>query len=228
MVGHGAHASISMIQDFTSKQTTTLITKVVSHRDIILGHLIWVVIFLGLHAFGIYIHNDTVQALGRPEDTFSDSSIQLKPIFSTLVGFSLVQAKAYTVQLQVLDFKVYSLKQLLGTSDFMIHHIHAFTVHTTALVLIKGTLYSRSSRLVADKSSLGFRYPCDGPGRGGTCQISPWDHIFLSLFWMYNSVSVFIFHFFWKMQSDIWGSFSTSSQHITLSHVTAGDFSSKL
>ena len=22
-------------------------------------------------------------------------------------------------------------------------------------------------------------YPCDDPGRGGTCQISPWDHVFL-------------------------------------------------
>ncbi len=37
-------------------------------------------------------------------------------------------------------------------------------------------------RLVSDKIELGFRYPCDGPGRGGTCQISPWDHIFLAVF----------------------------------------------
>ena len=27
-----------------------------------------------------------------------------------------------------------------------------------------------------EKLDLGFRYACDGPGRGGTCQISPWDH----------------------------------------------------
>ena len=25
---------------------------------------------------------------------------------------------------------------------------------------------------INSKSSLGFRYPCDGPGRGGTCQIT--------------------------------------------------------
>ena len=57
-------------------------------------------------------------------------------------------------------------------------------------ILSKGILYARNSRLVSDKFQLGFRYPCDGPGRGGTCQIayfsqiSPWDHISLAVFWM--------------------------------------------
>ena len=34
--------------------------------------------------------------------------------------------------------------------------------------------------------------------------MSGWDHVFLGLFWMYNSLSVVIFHFDWKMQ-DVWG-----------------------
>jgi photosystem I P700 chlorophyll a apoprotein A1 len=50
-------------------------------------------------------------------------------------------------------------------------------------------LYARSSK-IPDKANLGFRFPCDGPGRGGTCQSSSWDHVFLGLFWMYNSISV--------------------------------------
>ncbi|MED6110590.1 hypothetical protein PIB30_044511 [Stylosanthes scabra] len=58
------------------------------------------------------------------------------------------------------------------------------------------------SRLIPDKANLGFRFPCDGPGRRGTCQVSAWDHVFLGLFWMYNAISVVIFHFSWKMQSD--------------------------
>jgi photosystem I P700 chlorophyll a apoprotein A1 len=53
-------------------------------------------------------------------------------------------------------------------------------------------LYARSSKLIPDKANLGFRFPCDGPGRGGTCQSSSWDHVFLGLFWMYNSISVVI------------------------------------
>jgi photosystem I P700 chlorophyll a apoprotein A1 len=54
----------------------------------------------------------------------------------------------------------------LGTSDFMVHHIHAFTIHVTVLILLKGVLFARSSRLIPDKANLGFRFPCDGPGRG--------------------------------------------------------------
>uniref|UniRef100_A0A453F3R2 Photosystem I n=1 Tax=Aegilops tauschii subsp. strangulata TaxID=200361 RepID=A0A453F3R2_AEGTS len=30
-----------------------------------------------------------------------------------------------------------------------------------------------------DKANLGFHFPCDRPGRGGTCQVSAWDHVFL-------------------------------------------------
>jgi photosystem I P700 chlorophyll a apoprotein A1 len=109
----------------------------------------------------------------------------------------------------------------LGTADFMVHHIHAFTIHVTALILFKGLLYARNSRLIPDKSNLGFRFPCDGPGRGGTCQVSGWDHVFLGLFWMYNSISVVIFHFSWKMQSDIWGSVTPQG---AISHITGGNF----
>jgi hypothetical protein len=38
---------------------------------------------------------------------------------------------------------------------------------------LKGVLYARSSRLIPDKANLGFR-SCDGPGRGGTCQVPAW------------------------------------------------------
>ena len=38
-----------------------------------------------------------------------------------------------------------------------------------------------------------------------------WDHLFLYLFYTYNSLSIAIFHFPWKMQSDVWG--AVTSQH---------------
>ena len=73
------------------------------------------------------------------------------------------------------------------------------SIHVTVLILLKGVLFSRNSRLVPDKSTLGFRFPCDGPGRGGTCQISGWDHIFLGLFWMVRlvfNINFYIFKFY--------------------------------
>lgn len=62
--------------------------------------------------------------------------------------------------------KVALLPIPLGTADFLVHHIHAFTIHVTVLILLKGVLFARSSRLIPDKANLGFRFPCDGPGRG--------------------------------------------------------------
>merc|ERR1712078_82894 len=43
---------------------------------------------------------------------------------------------------------------------------------------------------------------------------------FLGLFWMYNSISIVIFHFSWKMQSDVWGRVSAAG----VSHITGGNF----
>jgi photosystem I P700 chlorophyll a apoprotein A1 len=220
IIGAGAHASIFIIADKHMQQESNFLLQVLNHRDVILGHLIWVSIALGFHSFSLYIHNDTLQALGRAEDIFDDNSIQLKPVFARWVqsffSFDIKMVSIKTVK------KVIQITQELGTADFIVHHIHAFTIHVALLILSKGILYARSSRLVSDKFQLGFRYPCDGPGRGGTCQISPWDHIYLAVFWMYNSLSVVLFHFFWKMQSDVWGIYNTNQKIV---HISGGDFS---
>ncbi|MGD1903494.1 MAG: photosystem I core protein PsaA [Geitlerinemataceae cyanobacterium] len=222
IVGAGAHAAIFMVRDYDpAKNVDNLLDRVLRHRDAIISHLNWVCIWLGFHSFGLYIHNDTMRALGRPQDMFSDTAIQLQPVFAQWIqGLHSVAAGAtapnaignvspiFGGEVVAVAGKVAAAPMTLGTADFMVHHIHAFTIHVTALILLKGVLYARSSRLIPDKAELGFRFPCDGPGRGGTCQVSAWDHVFLGLFWMYNSLSIVIFHFSWKMQSDIWGSVS--------------------
>jgi len=235
IVGAGAHGSIFMVRDYDATfNYNNLLDRVIRHRDAIISHLNWVCIFLGFHSFGLYIHNDTMQALGRPQDMFSDKAISLQPIFSQWIQ-SLHNAAPTTTSPNalattsyifggdpvVLGSKIALVPMELGTADFMVHHIHAFTIHVTVLILLKGLLYARNSRLIPDKSNLGFRFPCDGPGRGGTCQVSGWDHVFLGLFWMYNSISIVIFHFSWKMQSDIWGSVTPQG---TISHITGGNF----
>jgi len=235
IVGAGAHGSIFLVRDYDATANyNNLLDRVLRHRDAIISHLNWVCIFLGMHSFGFYIHNDTMQALGRPQDMFSDKAISLQPIFAQWIqglhtaapGNTAPNALATASYIfggdpVVLGSKIALVPMKLGTADFMVHHIHAFTIHVTVLILLKGLLYSRNSRLIPDKANLGFRFPCDGPGRGGTCQVSGWDHVFLGLFWMYNSISVVIFHFSWKMQSDIWGSVTPQG---TISHITGGNF----
>ena len=219
ILGGGAHGSIFLIGDHASDRTLGF-EEVLSHRDIVIGHLIWATITLGLHSFSLYLHNDTLQALSRPEDILHDTAaLQLKPIFACILQTGPL---SLTLVIEMLDSKLIRLSQYLGTADFLVHHIHAFTIHAALLILTKGILYGRNTRLVSDKLDLGFRFPCDGPGRGGTCQLSAWDHIYLTVFWMYNAISVVLFHYFWKMQSDVWGSYKTKTLQIM--HIS-GDYS---
>lgn len=235
IVGAGAHAAIFMVRDYDpAKNVNNLLDRVLRHRDAIISHLNWVCIFLGFHSFGLYVHNDTMRAFGRPQDMFSDTGIQLQPVFAQWVQSLHFAAPGNTAphalasvspvfggDIVAVGGKVAMMPITLGTADFLVHHIHAFTIHVTVLILLKGVLFARSSRLIPDKAELGFRFPCDGPGRGGTCQVSAWDHVFLGLFWMYNCISVVIFHFSWKMQSDVWGTVGADG---SVSHITGGNF----
>jgi photosystem I P700 chlorophyll a apoprotein A1 len=235
IVGGAAHAAIFMVRDYDPVvNQNNLLDRVIRHRDAIISHLNWVSIFLGFHSFGLYIHNDTMRALGRPQDMFSDTAIQLQPVFAQWIQniHALAPGSTAPNALEPVSYvfgggilavggKVAAAPIALGTADFLIHHIHAFTIHVTVLILLKGVLFARSSRLIPDKANLGFRFPCDGPGRGGTCQVSGWDHVFLGLFWMYNSLSIVIFHFSWKMQSDVWGTVDPDG---TVTHITGGNF----
>lgn len=210
IAGAGAHASI------VQHTSQTLFFQ----ADVIIGHLITICILLGFHSFSLYIHNDTLQALGHPEDMFQDNSIQLKPVFATFLQQLLFSSDTFLFPSQTHQ-KVLRMTQELGTADFLVHHIHTFTIHVSSLICLKAILYAQTSRLVPNKIELGFKYPCDGPGRGGTCQISAQDHIFLAVFWMYNSLSIVLFHYFWKMQSDVWGIYTSKS----IQHISGGDFS---
>ncbi|MBE9046862.1 photosystem I core protein PsaA [Pleurocapsales cyanobacterium LEGE 10410] len=235
IVGAAAHAAIFMVRDYDpAENVNNLLDRIIRHRDTITSHLVWVCQFLGFHSFAIYCHNDTMRAFGRPQDMFSDTGIQLQPILAQWIQnlHTLAPGNTAPAVIEPVSYafgggvvavggKVAMMPIPLGTADFLIHHIHAFTIHVTVLVLLKGVLYARSSRLIPDKGQLGFRFPCDGPGRGGTCQVSAWDHVFLGLFWMYNSLSIVIFHFFWKMQSDVWGTVDADG---TINHITAGNF----
>jgi photosystem I P700 chlorophyll a apoprotein A1 len=235
IVGGAAHAGIFLVRDYNpTNNYNNLLDRVLRHRDAIISHLNWVCIFLGMHSFGLYIHNDTMRALGRPQDMFSDKAIQLQPIFAQWVQNTNTLAPGNTApnalttasyafggDVVAVGNKIAMMPIKLGTADFMVHHIHAFTIHVTVLILLKGVLFSRSSKLIPDKANLGFRFPCDGPGRGGTCQVSAWDSVFLGLFWMYNCISVVLFHFSWKMQSDVWGTVGPDG---AVSHIVGGNF----
>uniref|UniRef100_A0A251VGY4 Putative photosystem I PsaA/PsaB n=1 Tax=Helianthus annuus TaxID=4232 RepID=A0A251VGY4_HELAN len=189
-----------MVRDYDpSTRYNDLLDRVLRHRDAIISHLNWACIFLGFHSFGLYVFRYRYPITTRL--CLMDTKHSR---FSTWCNGSWCNSKhQFNLggggDLVAVGGKVALLPIPLGTADFLVHHIHAFTIHVTVLILLKGVLFARSSRLIPDKANLRFRFPYDGPGREGTCQVSAWDHVFLGLFWMYNSISVLMSaHVIWN------------------------------
>lgn len=137
VVGAGAHAAIFMVRDYDPASSyNNLLDRVIRHRDAIISHLNWVCIFLGFHSFGLYIHNDTMSALGRPQDMFSDTAIQLQPVFAQWIQNTHFAAPQLTApnalaatsatwggDLVAVGGKVAMMPISLGTSDFMVQNV---------------------------------------------------------------------------------------------------------
>jgi len=135
IVGGAAHAAIFMVRDYDpTNNYNNLLDRVIRHRDAIISHLNWVSIFLGFHSFGLYVHNDTMSALGRPQDMFSDTAIQLQPIFAQWIQNTHFLAPQFTApnalaatsvtwggDIVAVGGKVAMMPISLGTSDFLVY-----------------------------------------------------------------------------------------------------------
>ena len=188
--------------------------RMLEHKEAIISHLSWVSLFLGFHTLGLYVHNDVVVAFGQPE-----KQILVEPLFAqwiqaasgkTLYNFDVLlsstssSASVASSQLwlpgwlNAINDGKNSLFLPIGPGDFLVHHAIALGLHTTTLILVKGALDARGSKLMPDKRQFGYSFPCDGPGRGGTCDISAWDAFYLAMFWMLNTIGWVTFYWHWK------------------------------
>ena len=218
MVGAFAHGAIFLVRDYDpAANANNVLARVLDHKEAIISHLSWVSLFLGFHTLGLYVHNDVVVAFGTPE-----KQILIEPVFAqwiqaahgkVLYGFDTLLSNpdslAYTAfpnygnvwltgWLEGINSSTNSLFLTIGPGDFLVHHAIALGLHTTTLILVKGALDARGSKLMPDKKDFGYAFPCDGPGRGGTCDISAWDSFYLSLFWALNTVGWVTFYWHWK------------------------------
>jgi photosystem I P700 chlorophyll a apoprotein A2 len=215
MTGAFAHGAIFFIRDYNSEQNKgNVLYRILNHKEAIISHLSWVTLFLGFHTLGLYVHNDVVQAFGTPE-----KQILIEPVFAQwiqsahgkgLYGFNLLlssnSSNAFLAGQNIwlpgwvsgVNDLSSSLFLQIGPGDFLVHHAIALGLHTTTLILVKGALDARGSRLMPDKKDFGYSFPCDGPGRGGTCDISAWDAFYLAVFWMLNTIGWTTFYWHWK------------------------------
>jgi len=234
MVGAFAHGAIFLVRDYSPENyEDSVLSRMLAHKEAIISHLSWVSLFLGFHTLGLYVHNDTVVAFGQPE-----KQILIEPLFAqwiqaasgkVLYGFNILLSSTDSTA-TVDGVKVWlpgwstainngtnSLFLTIGPGDFLVHHAIALGLHTTTLILVKGALDARGSKLMPDKINFGYSFPCDGPGRGGTCDISAWDAFYLAMFWMLNTIGWVTFYWHWK-HITLWGGnpaqFNESSNYI--------------
>ncbi|MGB1196009.1 MAG: photosystem I core protein PsaB [Synechococcus sp.] len=216
MCGAFAHGAIFFIRDYDPEANKdNVLARMLEHKEAIISHLSWVSLFLGFHTLGLYVHNDVVVAFGTPE-----KQILVEPVFAQFVqaasgkaiyGFDVLLANtggvaananaAYMGGWMDAINGVRGSNDLflpIGPGDFLVHHAIALGLHTTTLILVKGALDARGSKLMPDKKDFGYSFPCDGPGRGGTCDISAWDAFYLAVFWALNTVGWVTFYWHWK------------------------------
>jgi len=218
MVGAFAHGAIFLVRDYDPAQNKgNVLDRVLQHKEAIISHLSWVSLFLGFHTLGLYVHNDVVVAFGTPE-----KQILIEPVFAQFIqashgkmlyGMDVLLSNPDSIAttawpnganvwldgwLNAINSGDNSLFLTIGPGDFLVHHAIALGLHTTTLILVKGALDARGSKLMPDKKDFGYSFPCDGPGRGGTCDISAWDAFYLAVFWMLNTIGWVTFYWHWK------------------------------
>jgi len=234
MCGAFAHGAIFFVRDYDPEANRgNVLARMLEHKEALISHLSWVSLFLGFHTLGLYVHNDVMQAFGTPE-----KQILIEPVFAqwiqaahgkTVYGFDFLlslSGSAASVAgqslwlpgwLEAINNDTNSLFLTIGPGDFLVHHAIALGLHTTTLILVKGALDARGSKLMPDKKDFGYSFPCDGPGRGGTCDISAWDAFYLAVFWMLNTIGWVTFYWHWK-HLGIWqgnvNQFNESSTYI--------------
>jgi photosystem I P700 chlorophyll a apoprotein A2 len=151
MIATFAHKAIFLIRDYTFHNnkglTLDVIGRILAHKDCIISHLSWICLWLGFHTLGVYIHNDTFHAFGEQE-----KQILIEPTNAQIIQQSSGKAN-YGISLTYpcvhKSFDSFILP--LGPGDLCAHHAIALGLHITAVILLKGALDGRGSKLMADK-----------------------------------------------------------------------------
>ncbi|CAN4125558.1 unnamed protein product [Withania somnifera] len=187
MTGAFAHGAIFFIRDYNPEQNEdNVLARMLDHKEAIISHLSWASLFLGFHTLGLYVHND--QILIEPifaqwiQSAHGKTSYGFDVLLSSTSGPAFNAGRSIWLPgwLNAVNENSNSLFLTIGPGDFLVHHAIALGLHTTTLILVKGALDARGSKLMPDKKDFGYSFPCDGPGRGGTCDISAWDAFYLA------------------------------------------------
>lgn len=214
------HLTIYLTRDYTVVTNLhtppTPLTIILTDKSSVLSSITYIFTYLGCHTLSIYTHNDTCISLPHHYTT-----IHLDPILSQLIQESLGKHLSNTSKtLLHLSSSNKSLSSLIFTinpGDLYTHHSIAVGLHITTPILLKGCLDSKLTYHHPDKTQQHYAFSCDGPSRGGTCDVSSWDSFYLPSFWVLNTLAWITFYFHWKHLSLLTSSpslFDSSSTYL--------------
>ena len=118
-IGNFAHIIIGYLQSLKGKSLRRFTYSLVHHRKLFISPLIMGMYLFRIALFWFAYTYDTMEALGRIDDIFSDYSIQLKPLFYDL---SLVESSFCLFESDLNNVSLVS-HSLSGTSKFIVSHL---------------------------------------------------------------------------------------------------------
>ena len=195
-IGSHAHTAISLVRDWITPRDhdkSYPTSRIHTHKAAIIPHLSWISIFLGFHILALYTHNDTCIGFNSPSKQIliEPTNAQLIQQSSGKALYSFTTHPTYNNYNKSFDSFIHPI----GPGDSYVHHAIALGLHISVLILLKGALQARGSKLMPDKMEHSYGFSCDGPGRGGTCDISAWDSFYLATFWMLNTNTWISFYY---------------------------------
>ena len=109
--------------------------------------------WLAFHTVGVYIHNDTIAAFGS-----GNRALRLEPVFAQIIQESSGKA-LYSTRISFSDLILDRVNKSFDSfifapslqGDLLAGHAIALGLHLSILILLKGSLDARRSKLMPDK-----------------------------------------------------------------------------
>ncbi|KAH0743333.1 hypothetical protein KY290_031326 [Solanum tuberosum] len=150
MIGAFARGAIFFIRDYNPEQNEdNVLARMLDHKEAIISHLSWAFLFAGIPYPAHYVHNDVMLAFGT-----SEKEILIEPIFAQCL-LSAHGKTSYGFDVLLSSTTGPALNAGRSPVDFLVHHAIALGLHTTTLILVKGALDARGSKLMPVRKDFG-------------------------------------------------------------------------
>ena len=135
--------------------------------------------FSGFHTLGLFVHNDCVSTFGHPSSQILIELILFRYLSSDPFFIGLINLLNLIISIFSASS---SFIRHIDPCDLLVAHAVSLGLHVTLLIVFKWAFDSKGSQVLPDKSSFGYILPCDGPKKGGSCDVSSMGCFLLSSF----------------------------------------------